>query len=50
MIGRGRNGIVGNSRKAKRAPTALDKVAKAAGKDRKTIEKARAVRDAAKAG
>jgi N6-adenosine-specific RNA methylase IME4 len=38
--------LAGNSHN--RSPTALDKVAKAVGRDRKTIEKARAVRDAAK--
>jgi N6-adenosine-specific RNA methylase IME4 len=48
--GRGRKKtLVGNSRKGKRAPTALDKVARATGKDRRTLEKARAVVQAAKA-
>jgi ParB/RepB/Spo0J family partition protein len=38
----------GNSRRVRRAPTALDRVAKIVGKDRRTIEKARAICDAAK--
>lgn len=46
--GRGRNSSVGNSRKANRSPTALDHVGGVVGRDRKTIAKARAIRDAAK--
>jgi hypothetical protein len=41
-----RTDLTGNSRKV-RGPTALDKVGKVIGKDRKTIVKARAIRDAA---
>ena len=39
----------GNSHKVSRAPTAMDRVARVVGKDRRTLEKARAVVRAAKA-
>jgi site-specific DNA-methyltransferase (adenine-specific) len=45
----GRGQVTGSSRKLSRAPTALDHVAKVVGKDRKTITKAKAVVEAAKA-
>jgi N6-adenosine-specific RNA methylase IME4 len=48
--GRGkRKTLGGNSPKGKRAPRAVDTVARVIGKDRRTVEKARAVRDAARA-
>ena len=48
--GRGkRKTLTGNSHKGLRAPTAMDKVARIVGKDRRTLEKARVVVRAAKA-